>query len=175
MMSLDFLAPRAASEPMIRTGDRVSIPRMRRSSTGDLSKHVHWSERSRVILVPARQDYWSRGVASDLWWEGKDYESFKLSAIAEVLQVMASKHLAVAAAMTDLYQPEPKKDFETTTKPSLSPCESDSISKAPTTSLIPPEMQPVNFLGIDSTRGRKKAKFQDEKPLNHMALMVPSL
>jgi hypothetical protein len=172
ILGLDlFLSSRAASEPTIRSGD-VERPRMRRSSTGDLSKHVHWGERSRVILVPTREDYWSRGVGHDLWWERNDYESFKQSAKAEVLQVMASKNITVADAMSDLYQQpaDSKEAIKSADNPVAGPCECGSSSKSPIS--WSPEIKTINFLGIQSGTVQTKGKYREEKPLAPLAILA---
>jgi hypothetical protein len=104
--TLDILSPRAVSEPTLRPQVNESMmTRMRRSNTEIGNHHVHWSDKSRVILVPSRQDYQSRGFQHDLWWEQKDYEHFKVSAKDEVLRAMESQNLDLFSAMCKLYQP----------------------------------------------------------------------
>lgn len=103
---------RAISEPSIRTKERLKdeLPRLRRCTTGDIRKQVHWSDRSRVILVPCRQDYSKNGFVHDIWYENCDYDLFKLSARDEVVSLMQLKNLDLSSAMSELYQPKDKKN-----------------------------------------------------------------
>jgi hypothetical protein len=104
--TFDILSPRAVSEPTIRKQDsRMMTPRIKRSNT-EIGHHVHWSDKSRVILVPSRQDYRSRGFDHDLWWDQRDYEQFKVSAKDEVIRAMESQHLDLFSAISNLYQPD---------------------------------------------------------------------
>mmetsp|Transcript_14467 Transcript_14467/g.21754 ORF Transcript_14467/g.21754 Transcript_14467/m.21754 type:complete len:228 (+) Transcript_14467:280-963(+) len=90
----------------------------RRRTTGDLSNasiqedngkpHVHFSEVSRVVLVPSRKDYYSRGLDKDLWWSSGDYTQFKSSAKEEVQQLLKQSEFSdygVKSAIHALYQP----------------------------------------------------------------------
>lgn len=105
---------RTISEPNIRNKENImkEIPRMRRCTTGDIRKHVHWSDRSRVILVPCRQDYSRNGFVHDMWWERNDYDLFKSSAQDEVISVMQSKNIDLSTAISELYQPSEELEQE---------------------------------------------------------------
>lgn len=177
----DFPYSRATSEPTIHTSDRIiKVPRIRRNTTGDITDHrVHWSDKSKVILVPSRQDYSNRGFKEDLWWEPKDYDEFKVSAKEEVLNEMHTRDVDFVTAMTDLYQPghdhSPEKCIETplgskdsfeeqaTTEPLPSPAmlkinrgigSHDRLEGLE--SIAKAEKFPINFLDVRSEKGESE-------------------
>lgn len=66
-----------------------SAPRHR--TMDDLSRKdriVKFSENSKVVLIPCREEYASHGLAGEIWWEANDYAFFKASARLEVMDLL---------------------------------------------------------------------------------------
>lgn len=70
------------------------------------SKQVRFSETCRVVLIPCLKEYRSLGLHLEMWWEEKDYRSFKLSARQEVSNFISSFGGDVKSIMRQLYQPD---------------------------------------------------------------------
>lgn len=84
------------------------------SSSSDIStikstKQVRFSETCRVVLIPCLKEYRSLGLHIDMWWDEKDYRSFKVSARQEVSNFISSFGGDVKMIMKQLYQPDTAK------------------------------------------------------------------
>jgi len=67
-------------------------------------RRIHWKPTAKVILIPKREEYINAGLGSTLWWEGRDYISFKHSTADELSRCMKSLQIGGREAMTVLYQ-----------------------------------------------------------------------
>jgi hypothetical protein len=70
------------------------------------SKQVRFSDTCRVVLIPSLKEYRSLGLHMDMWWDEKDYRSFKMSARQEVSNFISSFGGDVKSIMRQLYQPD---------------------------------------------------------------------
>ena len=83
---------RAQSEPIVSICQSPSsISSMGRAqSSNDLAcppknkKHVQFSPKSKVVLIPCLNEYRSHQLHQELWWKDDDYLQFKVSASQEV-------------------------------------------------------------------------------------------
>jgi hypothetical protein len=73
------------------------------------SKQVRFSDTCRVVLIPSLKEYRSLGLHLDMWWDEKDYRSFKVSARQEVSNFISSFGGDIKSIMKQLYQPDSAK------------------------------------------------------------------
>lgn len=72
-------------------------------------KSVAYSRTVHVVLIPTRMEYQNAKLWGDIWWETDDYNSFKLSAIDELAEIMQLLNTDGVTARQLLYQPEHTK------------------------------------------------------------------
>lgn len=72
-------------------------------------KKVRFNETCRVVLIPCLKEYRSLGLHLDMWWQEKDYRSFKLSATQEISNFLSSFGGDVKSITRYLYQPDSVK------------------------------------------------------------------
>lgn len=73
------------------------------------NKQVRFSETCRVVLIPCLKEYRSLGLHLDMWWQEKDYRSFKISATQEISNFLSLFGGDVKAITRSLYQPDSAK------------------------------------------------------------------
>eukprot|EP00603_Paraphysomonas_imperforata_P007730 CAMPEP_0114440168 /NCGR_PEP_ID=MMETSP0103-20121206/15618_1 /TAXON_ID=37642 ORGANISM="Paraphysomonas imperforata, Strain PA2" /NCGR_SAMPLE_ID=MMETSP0103 /ASSEMBLY_ACC=CAM_ASM_000201 /LENGTH=161 /DNA_ID=CAMNT_0001611039 /DNA_START=71 /DNA_END=556 /DNA_ORIENTATION=- len=111
--------------------------RSRRRDTIDLGvvarkgKTVSFNIRSKVVLIPTRQEYQKHDLASDMWWHREDYSCFKAMARLEVLDILHKHNGDLRRAMAELFQPEGHVNDEGVAKPAAAaPCVAVAIPVA---------------------------------------------
>lgn len=102
---------RSFSDPMGTTCQSsfpTSTLKERAQSSVDLtsskkSKHVQFSGKARVVLIPCLNEYRSHHLHHELWWKDDDYLQFKHSAKQEISHFLEMGG-DIANMMTQLYQ-----------------------------------------------------------------------
>jgi hypothetical protein len=111
-MSISIAIPsldRAISEPILNTCPLPSSTLVERAqSSNDLAnpkakKHVQFSGKTKVVLIPCLNDYRSHQLHQELWWEDDDYLQFKHSAKQEISHFL-EKGGDLKNMLTQLYQ-----------------------------------------------------------------------
>jgi hypothetical protein len=100
---------RAHSEPIARHCQSPPFTLMERAqSSNDLAgppkkkKHVQFSPKAKVVLIPCLNEYRSHQMHQELWWKDDDYLQFKLSASKEISHSL--KMGGIKNILTQLYQ-----------------------------------------------------------------------
>ena len=109
---LSLLSPSSSSSSLSSLTSSSSTTTTTRATTSTLkkeNKQVRFSETCRVVLIPCLKEYRSLGLHLDMWWEEKDYRSFKISATQEITNFLSSFGGDVKSITRYLYQPDSVK------------------------------------------------------------------
>jgi len=68
-------------------------------------KSVKFSDKTKVVLVPCRDEYKNHNLNSLIWWERSDYDFFKTSAKMEVVELLEKYSGNLQHTLAALYQP----------------------------------------------------------------------
>ena len=74
-----------------------------------LRRTLSFDQRVKVILVPTKQEIIDAELKDVLWWDNHDYCKFKIEAVQEIAAYAQKKKIPAFTAITELYQPEPKR------------------------------------------------------------------
>lgn len=80
-----------------------------KSQIQDDDRSVTFNELVKVVLIPSRQEYKSRGLENDLWWNNSDYFQFQQEARSEITLCATYENITFSQARTRLYQPDPEE------------------------------------------------------------------
>lgn len=152
------------------------------NTTGDLgtntvsehsksSRSVSFDSTARVILVPSRKEYKDHGLVPDLWYEEKDYKSFKQSALSELQAALSEKSSDMKAALRDLYQPTPSEEARASM--SLVAENINQIQSTETDAATPSVSQILHFLNATPYhQTAHKTDTRSDASLHPLGLMV---